>query len=253
MVGQAVAAITLLLLGASGVAKAVDPDPTSGALRAAGLPSSRLIARSLGVTELTAALLGLSATAMALIPAAVVYAGFTIFTLAAIRGRIPVQSCGCFGRDDTPPSWIHVVYNSSATVSLVWVAMQGTTPIPWNANVAEILLFTVFAVLGAYASYLMLASLPLHPTSSKEGLFQVLPASGDEMVQFTASNTRFSLIVDGTRLEIVGLALSEEGGIAFRRWQHTVSFAAGTHSLVGTWLWDGVQIQATTVTIRAAG
>jgi len=73
------------------------------------------------------------------------------------------------------------------------------------------------------------------------------------MAQITASNTRFSLIVDGTRLEIVGLPLSEEGDIAFRRWQHTVSFAAGTHSLVGTWLWDGVQIQATTVTIRAAG
>jgi hypothetical protein len=91
------------------------------------------------------------------------------------------------------------------------------------------------------------------PYMIKEGVFQVLPASGDEMAQFTASNTRFSLIVDGTRLEIVGLPLSEEGDIAFRRWQHTVTFAAGTHSLVGTWLWDGVQIQATTATIRAAG
>lgn len=168
MVGEAVAAITLLLLGASGVAKLVDPDPTVGALRAAGLPSSRLVSRSLGVAEFAAAVLGLSAAAIALIPASVLYAGFTIFTLAAIRGQIPVQSCGCFGRDDTPPSWIHVVYNAAATISLVWVAIQGTTPIPWNATVAEILLFAVFVVLGAYASYLMLARLPqaLHPTSS---------------------------------------------------------------------------------------
>ncbi len=166
MVGQAVAAITLLLLGASGVAKAVDPDPTSGALRAAGLPSSRLISRSLGVAELTAAALGLGATAMALIPAAILYAGFTVFTLAAIRGRIPVQSCGCFGRVDTPPSLIHVVYNASAAILLVWVAINGTTPFPQSANTLEILLFGVFAVLGTYASYLVLAQLPLalHPT-----------------------------------------------------------------------------------------
>lgn len=168
MVGQAVAAITLMLLGASGVAKVVDPDPTTGALRAAGLPSSSFATRSLGVAEMTAALLGLGAVAMALISAAVLYAGFAIFTLAAIRGRIPVQSCGCFGRDDTPPSSIHVIYDASAAIALVWVAITGTTPFPWNANVLEILLFAVFAVLGAYASYLLLARLPLtlQPTGS---------------------------------------------------------------------------------------
>jgi hypothetical protein len=103
---------------------------------------------------------------MALIPAAVLYAGFTVFTLAAIRGRIPVQSCGCFGRVDTPPSLIHVVYNASAAILLVWVAINGTTPFPQSANTLEILLFGVFAVLGTYASYLVLAQLPLalHPT-----------------------------------------------------------------------------------------
>jgi hypothetical protein len=113
-------------------------------------------------------MLGLSAAAMALIPAAVLYAGFTIFTLAAIRGRIPVRSCGCFGRDDTPLSFIHVIYNASATISLIWVAIQGATPFPRNANAFELLLFAIFAVLGAYASYLVLARLPqvLHPTVS---------------------------------------------------------------------------------------
>jgi len=161
VLGQAVAAITLMLLGASGVAKVVDPDPTVGALRAAGLPSARSISRTLGVVELAAAVLGLTAgTGGALIPAAALYAGFTIFVLVAVRGRIPVQSCGCFGREDTPPSLIHVTYNATATVSLTWVALSGSAPLFTNATVIEIALFAVFAASGAYASYLLLARLP---------------------------------------------------------------------------------------------
>ena len=161
MLGQAVAAITLMLLGASGIAKVVDPDPTVGALRAAGLPSSRLLSRTLGVAEMIAAILGLGGGAGALIPAVFLYAGFTLFTLAAIRGQIPVQSCGCFGREDTPPSLIHVIYNAVATLSLGWVAVTDPTPVLANASVAQTVLFVVFALVGAYASYLLLARLPL--------------------------------------------------------------------------------------------
>jgi len=162
VLGQAVAAITLMLLGASGIAKVVDPDPTVGALRAAGLPSSRLLSRTLGVVELIAAALGLAGDAGgALIPAVFLYAGFTLFTLAAIRGQIPVQSCGCFGREDTPPSLIHVIYNAVATFSLGWVAVTDPTPVLANASVGEAVLLAVFALTGAYASYLLLARLPL--------------------------------------------------------------------------------------------
>jgi len=161
VLGQAVAAITLMLLGASGIAKVVDPDPTVGALRAANLPSSRLVSRTLGVVEMTAAILGLGGGPGALIPAVVLYAGFTLFTLAAIRGQIPVQSCGCFGREDTPPSLIHVIYNAVATFSLGWVALTDPTPVLASATVSETVLFAGFALVGAYASYLLLARLPL--------------------------------------------------------------------------------------------
>ena len=91
------------------------------------------------------------------------------------------------------------------------------------------------------------------PYMIREGLFQVLPASDDDMVQFTGSGTRFTLTIDGSGLEVVGLPSSEEGDIAFRRWQYPISFTAGTYRLVGTWLWNGLQIQTTTVTVRAAG
>ncbi|MCH7900360.1 MAG: S-layer homology domain-containing protein, partial [Acidobacteria bacterium] len=87
----------------------------------------------------------------------------------------------------------------------------------------------------------------------KEGVFQVLPGSAAEMVQFTSPRTSFTLAVDGSGLELAALPLSEEGDIAFRRWEKSVSFTAGTHTLVGVWRWDGVQIQTTTVTVRAAG
>ncbi len=160
VLGQAVAAITLLLLGASGVAKLLDPDPTSGALRAARLPSSRGLSRLLGMVEVAAAALGLSVGAGGLIPAAALYAGFAVFTLAALRNWIPLQSCGCFGRDDTPPSVIHVVYNLVATISLVWLMVTGAAAFPWTAPPLEMILFAVFAGIGAYASYLLLARLP---------------------------------------------------------------------------------------------
>lgn len=161
MAGEAIAAITLLLLGASGAAKVLDPNPTSGALASAQLPSSPLIVRSLGLLEIVTAGLGLILGGPALVGAAALYAGFTLFTWAALRRRIPVQSCGCFGREDTPPSVAHIVYNALAAVALVWGALSAAVPIPWEATLLEATLYAVFAGAGAYASYLLLARLPV--------------------------------------------------------------------------------------------
>ncbi len=161
MVGLAIAAITLSLLGASGVAKVLDPNPTSGALRAAGLPSSNLLSRVLGVAEIAAGVLGLALGGTVLFAASALYLAFALFTLAAIRGRIPLQSCGCFGRDDTPPSVIHVAYNGVAAITLGWMAATGAAAFPWYLGWLEAALFALFAALGAYASFLLLARLPM--------------------------------------------------------------------------------------------
>jgi hypothetical protein len=56
VVAQAVATIALGLLGASGVAKLVDPEPTTGALRAARLPASNLLTRLLATVEIVVAI-----------------------------------------------------------------------------------------------------------------------------------------------------------------------------------------------------
>lgn len=160
VVAQAVASIALGLIGTAGVAKLIDPDPTSGALAAARLPSGRLLARAIGLLEIAAAITGLALGGGAVVVAAVLYAGFALFTLSGVLEQRPIQSCGCFGRDDTPPSWIHVGYNVIAAISLAWIAVAGMPAIPWDSAGAKPFLYIAFAAVGTYASYLVLSVMP---------------------------------------------------------------------------------------------
>lgn len=85
----------------------------------------------------------------------------------------------------------------------------------------------------------------------EEGLYQALPADSSEMAEFNSPNTRFILTVDGSAVAMVDLPATEADDLAYRRWQHPVSFTAGNHTLVGRWMWNGLQIQVSTVTVRA--
>jgi hypothetical protein len=160
VVAQAVAAISLGLLAASGIAKLVDPAPTTGAMKAARLPASRSVSYALGLVEAVTAFIVLVAGGLAVLVAAVLYLAFAIFTFGALRKRIPVQSCGCFGRDDTPPSAIHVVYNTVASISLFALAALSYAPIEWSLPAGELALYLSFTVIGVVASYLVLTRLP---------------------------------------------------------------------------------------------
>jgi hypothetical protein len=93
-------------------------------------------------------------------PAAVLYLGFLVFTWLALRNVLPVQSCGCFGREDTPPSWFHVTFNLIALIALVIVGATNESPIPWDAPVLETSVYLGYAALGAFLSYLLLTRLP---------------------------------------------------------------------------------------------
>lgn len=160
VVVQAAATIALGLLGLAGIAKVVDPQPTSGALNAARLPSRLWLVRALGVLEFAAALVGLALGSAAAAPAALLYLGFAIFTWVALRWDHPLQSCGCFGREDTPPSWIHFGFNAVAALALGSAAIAALPTVPWS-DLPEILLgYLAFAALGVYAAYLILTALP---------------------------------------------------------------------------------------------
>lgn len=156
---EAAAALALALLAVAGVAKIVEPTFTSGALLATGLPSGVGIVRLLGMAELMAGVAGLVFGGPLAAPAALFYAGFSIFTVNALRRDVPLQSCGCFGREDTPPSMIHLGFNVVATAALVIAAARGLSPIP-VAPLVETVLYVGMVALGTYASVLLITRLP---------------------------------------------------------------------------------------------
>ena len=160
VVAQAVSAVALVLLAASGLTKLLDPNPTRGAMEAARLPSSLWIARGLGLVEVFAAVVGLGLGGPMLFIPVLLYLGFFVFTLVAVQQRLPIQSCGCFGREDTPPTVLHVAYNATSALALAYIAIMALPSVPWGAPPLEIGLYIAFAVVGAYLAYLLLSQLP---------------------------------------------------------------------------------------------
>lgn len=160
MVAQAVATIALGLLGASGVAKLTDPEPTTGAMGTAGLPSSNTLSRLLGSVEIAGAVLALALGGLAVMPAALLYATFAVFTTLALRRKIPLQSCGCFGREDTPPTWLHVGYNVVSALALGALALGGAPALEWGMPPLDLAIYLAFGAIGVYASFLLLTRLP---------------------------------------------------------------------------------------------
>ncbi len=62
------------------------------------------------------------------------YAMFAVIVLrAALSGA---RSCGCFGRLDAPPSWVHVVGNLSLAAACLTAAATGTAEAPVTALAA---------------------------------------------------------------------------------------------------------------------
>lgn len=86
----------------------------------------------------------------------------------------------------------------------------------------------------------------------REGWYQALPASTAELAAFEASGTRFTLELDGTPVASV-LGTADTGSQAQRSWESKIgSLSPGTHTLVGTWSWNGDVNLIATVTITSS-
>jgi hypothetical protein len=152
------------LLALAGVAKLARPAPTAGALRALHLPGPIAGVRALGVVELVlgaAAIVTGAAPVLGLV--ALAYVAFTVFVIAARRAGTNVQSCGCFGSVDTPPSTIHVGLDLGCAAVCATAAVRGLGSFatvradqPW-AGVPLVLL----VVVGVYLAYQLLTLLPV--------------------------------------------------------------------------------------------
>ncbi len=158
---------TLALLGLLALAggmKVASPDPTSGALQVAGLPHARILVRGIGLVEVVIGVTGivLGSSIMAF-SAAAFYAGFAWFVVHALRQRLPISSCGCFGAAKTPPSMNHVIVNIGAVLVLT---IAGFFPIgPWGGidqlTPSLAVAFIAFTGVTIYLLYAILAVLPL--------------------------------------------------------------------------------------------
>jgi hypothetical protein len=98
---------------------------------------------------------------------AALYVAFALFVVWALSHNTAIASCGCFGKANTPPTWLHVFINTTAAAGAVHQAVVGPK------NLAMILAdqplvgvpYLGFLAMGAYCLYLLLGELPLLRTS----------------------------------------------------------------------------------------
>lgn len=115
-----------------GALKLVDPSGSVGALRALGAPVGPGFVRVVAAAEFVLGLLALTMTsAVVAVLVALSYAGFLAVTVVALIRRLPIDSCGCLGRLETPPSWRHLV-----VLGVAFVGAAGATIDP-DASLLE--------------------------------------------------------------------------------------------------------------------
>jgi hypothetical protein len=101
------------VLAFAGGSKLLDPTMTAGALRAMGLPAHPWLVRAGAAVEL---LLAIGAVVVgggylwALVGLS--YTVFAVFVIVALLSGRPIGSCGCIGRVDIPPTWLHAALNA---------------------------------------------------------------------------------------------------------------------------------------------
>ncbi|MGH9243724.1 MAG: MauE/DoxX family redox-associated membrane protein [Acidimicrobiales bacterium] len=160
-----------VLLALAGGFKIVRPRPTVGAARAVRLPASPQLVRVFGIGEVAVGA-GAAATGWAPLAAvvAVAYAGFAGFVVAARRRGTAIQSCGCFGSDDLPPTRIHLVVNVAASLvagAAAITRLDGAPSVVADQPLAGVP-FVLLVGVTVWFLYLLLTALPaaLHPSTS---------------------------------------------------------------------------------------
>jgi hypothetical protein len=156
-------AIAALLLGVAGAMKALSPNDTATALRRARVPAPPWVVRVGGAVE--AAIGGYALAAGDRLGAGLVaasYLAFTAFVVYALVRDLPISSCGCFGKADTPPSRLHVVFNLLAVAASLVVVADPPVAIDRVVRAQPLsgVPFVLLVTIGAYLSFLVLTAVP---------------------------------------------------------------------------------------------
>ena len=146
------------LLAIAGAQKLVDPTMTVGALRALRIPASPLVVRVGSAVELALGVAAIAAGGAALWWAiAASYLAFAAFVVGALRSGTMIGTCGCFGREETPPHWSHVVLNAALAGLAALVAVRSPAS-PLEALVEEPAIAIAVVALAVVALYLLYAA-----------------------------------------------------------------------------------------------
>jgi hypothetical protein len=117
---------TAVVLALSGLAKLRQPGPLVRMFASTGIPVGPAAVRALSLGELGLGAVCLAApTRIAAFALGSLYAGFAAFLAWLLVRRIEVSSCGCSGKEDVPPSWIHVGLNLAAAAAAMAAAASG--------------------------------------------------------------------------------------------------------------------------------
>jgi hypothetical protein len=170
------------LLVIAGVSKGIGPRAAAGALRAMRLPSALPLVRLMGLAEvLIGAAVMVTGRAVASAALTVAYLGFGGFVAIALARELPIGSCGCFGKDDTPPTWIHLAINiAGVAVGVATTLSPIGSPSEWlpalDPHRIPYLVFTAAALLF---SYIILSDLPKTMRVARRGSVARATGEGD--------------------------------------------------------------------------
>jgi len=158
--GPALVAAALLAL--AGGQKLLDPTMTVGALRALRIPATAALVRAGAAAELVLGVAALVVGGVALWwLVAASYGAFAVFVVAALRSGTMIGSCGCFGREETPPHPVHVGIDLALALAAA-LAAQGAAGAPLDAVIdapgsgAAVVALSGVAVYLVYASFVVL-------------------------------------------------------------------------------------------------
>lgn len=146
------AAIFSVLLIVTGAAKIVRPHDVTSALVDLGLPRVPAAGLVIGLVEVAVGVAAL-AYSEALVVQGLLYSVFAGWVILALRADVPIASCGCLGRDDTPPTVAHAVLNVlAALVSFGAAVGHGLV----FDSILQVVGQVVVIAVGVFLSYLVL-------------------------------------------------------------------------------------------------
>lgn len=146
------AAVFSILLIVTGAAKLASPHDVEKALVSLGLPRVPMIGAAIGVVEIVVGSLALFSST-ALWAQGGLYLVFAIWVVMALRADVPLASCGCLGKADTPPSGAHVALNVIGAPVGFGAALG--RPLELSLDIAGVAQVLVVAV-GVFLSYVIL-------------------------------------------------------------------------------------------------